>query len=62
MWLESKDGKTRLPGGDYFLNSASSRRAVLTYHFRDKGRPARGKPERQITARGRICAPSFCVR
>jgi hypothetical protein len=45
MWLEGKDGKTRLPGADYFLNSASSRRAVLTYHFRDKGRPARGKPE-----------------
>jgi hypothetical protein len=45
MWLEGKDGKTRLPSSDYFLNSASSRRAVLTYHFRDKGRKARGKPE-----------------
>jgi hypothetical protein len=45
MWLEGKDGKTRLPSSDYFLNSASSRRAVLTYHFRDKPRKARGKPE-----------------
>ena len=45
MTLESKDGKTRLPSSDYFLSSASSRRAVITYHFRDKGRKARGKPE-----------------
>jgi hypothetical protein len=45
MVLQSKDGKTRLAGSDYFLNSASSRRAVLTYHFRDKGGKARGRPE-----------------
>ncbi|HZY89337.1 MAG TPA: hypothetical protein VFE78_31230, partial [Gemmataceae bacterium] len=45
MVLLSKDGKTRLASSDYFLNSASSRRAVLTYHFRDKGRKTRGKPE-----------------
>jgi hypothetical protein len=45
MVLQGKDGKTRLASSDYFLNSASSRRAVLTYHFRDKGRTARGKPE-----------------
>jgi hypothetical protein len=45
MVLQGKDGKTRLASSDYFLNSASSRRAVITYHFRDKGRPARGKPE-----------------
>lgn len=45
MWLEGKGGKTRLPSSDYFLNSASARRAVLTYHFRDKPGKARGKPE-----------------
>ncbi|HZY83374.1 MAG TPA: hypothetical protein VFE78_00975, partial [Gemmataceae bacterium] len=44
MVLEGKDGKVRLPSSDYFLENASPRRAVISYHFRDKGRQARGKP------------------
>jgi hypothetical protein len=46
MTLESLDGKNdkkRFVHTDYVLESATSRRAVLEYHFRDKGDLARGK-------------------
>ncbi|HTU20679.1 MAG TPA: hypothetical protein VMG10_21645 [Gemmataceae bacterium] len=43
MTLESPDGKKRLPSTDYALESATSRRAVLWYHFRDRGTLKRGK-------------------
>jgi hypothetical protein len=42
MTLESKDGTKHLASNGYVLESSSPRRAVLTYHFTDKGR---GKPE-----------------
>ena len=42
MNLESKEGTKRLASNSYVLESSSSRRAVLTYHFTDKNR---GKPE-----------------
>jgi hypothetical protein len=42
MTLENKDGKTRLASSSYVLDSSSSRRAVLTYHFTAK---ERGKAE-----------------
>jgi hypothetical protein len=43
--LVSPDGKRRLVSTDYVLESATPRRAVLSYHFRDRdGRP-RGRPE-----------------
>jgi hypothetical protein len=43
--LESSDGKRRLVSGDYVLESATPRRAVLSYHFRDKESQVRGRPE-----------------
>jgi hypothetical protein len=43
MALESLDGKKRFAHTDYVLESATSRRAVLSYHFRDKGGLVRGK-------------------
>ncbi|MGH7169481.1 MAG: hypothetical protein ACRELG_04295 [Gemmataceae bacterium] len=43
MTLESPDGKRRLPNKDYALVSATSRRAVLFYHFLDHGASRRGK-------------------
>jgi hypothetical protein len=43
--LESADGKRRLPSSEYVLESATSRRAVLSYHFRDKEKQVRGRPE-----------------
>jgi hypothetical protein len=42
MTLESKDGTKHLASNSYVLESSTSRRAVLTYHFTDKNR---GKPE-----------------
>jgi hypothetical protein len=45
MVLVSEDGKRRLPATDYVLEAASTRRALLTYHFRDKDKQLRGKPE-----------------
>jgi hypothetical protein len=42
MTLESTDGAKRLASNSYVLESSSSRRAVLTYHFTDKNR---GKPQ-----------------
>jgi hypothetical protein len=42
MTLQSKDGSKRLSSNSYVLESSSSRKAVLTYHFTDKGR---GRPE-----------------
>ncbi len=44
MVLESKDGKTRLASREYVLESSTPRRAVLSYHFRDKELIERGKP------------------
>jgi hypothetical protein len=35
MTLESRDGKKHLPSTDYYFESATARRAVLNYHFRD---------------------------
>lgn len=46
MTLESPDGKKRLASTDYALELATSRRAVLWYHFRDRGAAVRGKPGR----------------
>jgi hypothetical protein len=43
--LVSKDGKKRLVTRDYVLETASTRRAVLSYHFRDKNGQTRGRPE-----------------
>ena len=37
MTLESLDGKKHFASSNYALESATSRRAVLSYHFRDKG-------------------------
>jgi hypothetical protein len=45
MVLVSEDGKRRLPASDYVLESATTTRAVLSYHFRDRDRQPRGKPE-----------------
>jgi hypothetical protein len=45
MAMVSPDGRRRLVCTDYVLESATPRRAVLSYHFRDRdGRP-RGRPE-----------------
>lgn len=44
MTLESPDGKKRLPSIDGTVESATTRRAVLWYHFRDRGTSKRGKP------------------
>lgn len=43
MTLESPDGKKRLPSTNYVLESATSRGAILSYHFRDRDGLARGK-------------------
>ncbi|HTU93962.1 MAG TPA: hypothetical protein VMF69_28035 [Gemmataceae bacterium] len=43
MMLESLDGKKRLPSTNYVLESASTRGAVLSYHFLDRDGLARGK-------------------
>ena len=43
MMLESPDGKKRLPSTNYALESATAQRAVLSYHFRDRGASVRGK-------------------
>jgi hypothetical protein len=43
MRLESLDGKKHLVQTDYALELATPRRAVLSYHFRDKGDLVRGK-------------------
>ena len=45
MTLESPNGKKRLISTNYALESATSRRAVLWYHFRDHGASKRGKAE-----------------
>jgi hypothetical protein len=45
MTLETKDGARRLPSSSYVQETASSRRAVLSYHFVDKGKAPRGRPE-----------------
>jgi hypothetical protein len=45
MVLESPDGKKRLTTRDYVLESASPQKAVLSYHFRDKDKQARGRPQ-----------------
>jgi hypothetical protein len=43
--LESKDGKKRLVTRDYVLETSSTRRAVLSYHFRDRDGQTRGRGE-----------------
>ncbi|MHB1424818.1 MAG: hypothetical protein ACYC3I_16730 [Gemmataceae bacterium] len=43
MTLESADGKKRLPQMNYWLESATARGAVLSYHFRDRVGLERGK-------------------
>jgi hypothetical protein len=45
MTLESLDGKKHVASTNYGVESATSRRAVLSYHFRDRGLVGRGKPE-----------------
>ncbi len=45
MTLESKDGKTRLAANSYVRESESARHAVLSYHFSDRAKLARLKPE-----------------
>jgi hypothetical protein len=44
LTLESLDGKKRFASTDYRLKSATTRQAVLSYYFRDKGGLVRGKP------------------
>jgi hypothetical protein len=44
MYLESGDGK-RLASSSYNLDSSSARKALVSYHFTDRGRLVRGKPE-----------------
>jgi hypothetical protein len=44
MVLESTDGKKRFASREYVLESSTPRRAVLSYHFRDKESMPRGKP------------------
>ncbi len=43
--LVSKDGTTRYVANSYVRESESSRRAVLSYHFTDRAKLARLKPE-----------------
>jgi hypothetical protein len=43
--LEGRDGKHQLASSDYVLESSTPRRAVLSYHFRDRDRQVRGRPE-----------------
>jgi hypothetical protein len=45
MTLESLDGKKRVGSTNYGVESATMRRAVLSYHFRDRALVGRGKPE-----------------
>jgi hypothetical protein len=45
MVLESTDGKRRLASSGYVLDSATARRAEITYHFLDRGGRGRGRPE-----------------
>jgi len=45
MTLESKDRSRRLTSSSYVLESATDRRAVLSYNFTDKDGTARGKAE-----------------
>jgi hypothetical protein len=44
MTLESRFGKQRISSSEYALESATPRRAVLSYHFRDKDLLKRNKP------------------
>ncbi len=45
LTLESLDGKKRFASTDSAVRSATTRQAILDYHFRDKkGGPVRGKP------------------
>jgi hypothetical protein len=44
MTLETPDGKKRFASTNYFLESATTRQAILSYHFRDQGKMTRGKP------------------
>jgi hypothetical protein len=43
--VEKKDAARRLPSSSYVQESASSRRAVLSYNFVEKGKVPRGRPE-----------------
>jgi hypothetical protein len=43
--LVSADGNRRFTTRDYILEESSSRRAVISYHFRDKDKQVRGRPE-----------------
>jgi hypothetical protein len=45
MTLESLDGKKRIGSTNYSEESATARRAVLSYHFRDRAVVGRGKSE-----------------
>jgi hypothetical protein len=45
MALVSLDGNRRLTPAGYVLESSTSRRAELSYHFKDDGPTIRGKPE-----------------
>jgi hypothetical protein len=44
MVLESQDGSKRLTTGEYELEKATDRQAVISYHFTDKNSPQRGRP------------------
>ena len=44
MVLVSRDGTRRLPAAGYVLDSSTGQRAVLAYHFLDKGKAVRGRP------------------
>lgn len=43
MMLVSKDGSKRLVSGGYVVDSATARRAVVSYHFLDADKSPRGK-------------------
>jgi hypothetical protein len=45
LLLEGKEGKKTLTTRDYLLEESSNRRAVISYHFRDRDNQVRGRPE-----------------
>ncbi len=45
MFLETRDQSRRLPSSAYVVENSSPQRAVLTYHFLDKDKRLRGRPE-----------------
>lgn len=44
LFFESKDGSRRLSAGGYVVDSASARRATITYHFLEAAKAPLGRP------------------